>query len=134
MTDLEEAKKFFINDHYAMGTTGIDILEVKPQYARCILNIDERHLNVAGTVMGGAIFTLADFCFAVASNFKQTHTVSVNSTINFFRPGSGKFLIAESELLKDGKNIINYNISVKNENDKIVAVVNVTGMRIVTDE
>lgn len=130
MSELDEAKDFFIKDRYAMVTTGIDILEVGPKYAKCILNIEERHLNVAGTVMGGAIFTLADFCYAVASNFKQGHAVSVNSTINFFRPGTGKYLTAESELVKEGKTIINYNINVKDDQERLVAVVNITGMRI----
>lgn len=130
MTDLEEAKEFFIKDRYAMVTTGIDILEVGPKYAKCILNIEEKHVNVAGTVMGGAIFTLADFCYAVASNFKQGHAVSVNSTINFFRPGVGKYLVAESEVVKDGKTIINYNINVKDDQERLVAVVNITGMRV----
>jgi len=132
MNEKEEAKEFFIKDRFAMVTTGIDILEADPEkkYAKCIMNIDDRHPNVAGTVMGGAIFTLADFCFAVASNFKQGHAVSVNSTINFFRPGTGKFLTAESEIVKDGKTIINYNINVKDDAERLVAVVNITGMRV----
>lgn len=130
MTDLEEAKEFFIKDRYAMVTTGLDILEVGPKYAKCILNIEERHFNVAGTVMGGAIFTLADFTFAVASNFRQGHAVSLNSSINFFRPGTGKYLTAESEIVKDGKTIINYNINVKDDQDRLVAVVNINGMRL----
>lgn len=130
MSDLEEAKEFFIKDRYAMVTTGIDILEVGPKYAKCILNIEERHFNVAGTVMGGAIFTLADFTFAVASNFRQGHAVSLNSSINFFRPGTGKYLTAESEIVKDGKTIINYNINVKDDQDRLVAVVNINGMRL----
>lgn len=130
MSDLEEAKNFFIKDRFAMVTAGIDILEVGPKYAKCILNINEKVFNVAGTVMGGAIFTLADFTFAVASNFKQGHAVSVNSTINFFRPGTGKFLVAESEIVKDGKTIINYNINVHDDQERLVAVVNITGMRL----
>ena len=130
MTELEEAKEFFSLDRFAMKTSGIDILEVGEKYAKCIMNVDERHFNVAGTVMGGAIFTLADFCFAVASNFKQGHAVSINSSINFLRHGIGKYLTAESEIVKDGKTIINYNINVRDENEKLVAVVNVTGMRV----
>lgn len=130
MSDREEAKEFFIKDRYAMVTTGIDILEVGPKYAKCILNIEEKHFNVAGTVMGGAIFTLADFTFAVASNFRQGHAVSLNSSINFFRPGTGKYLTAESEIVKDGKTIINYNINVKDDQDRLVAVVNINGMRL----
>ena len=129
MTDLEEARAFFGRDRYAMETTGIDILEVKEKYAKCILKVEDKHLNVADTVMGGAIFTLADFTFAVASNFKQGHAVSVNSTINFFRPAKGN-LIAESEMVKDGRSIINYNINVRDDQEKLVATVNITGMRL----
>ncbi|MCQ2596935.1 MAG: PaaI family thioesterase [Treponema sp.] len=130
MTDLEEAKEFFIKDRYAMVTSGIDILEVRPKYAKCILNIEDKHMNVANTVMGGAIFTLADFCFAVASNFKQGHAVSLNSTINFLRPGTGKYLTAESEIVKDGRTIINYNINVRDDQDRLVSVVNINGLRV----
>lgn len=130
MTDLEEARTFFRRDRYAMETTGIDIVEVKEKYAKCILKVEDKHLNVADTVMGGAIFTLADFTFAVASNFKQGHAVSVNSTINFFRPAKGSHLTAESEIIKDGRSIINYNINVRDDQEKLVATVNITGMRL----
>ena len=130
MSILEEAKAFFGKDRYAMETTGIDILEVKEKYAKCILKVEDKHLNVANTVMGGAIFTLADFTFAVASNFKQGHAVSVNSTINFFRPAKGAFLTADSEMVKDGRTIINYNINVRDDQEKLVATVNITGMRL----
>lgn len=130
MTDLEEARSFFINDKFAMITTGIDILEVKDKYAKCILNIEEKHLNVAGTVMGGAIFTLADFTYAVASNFRQGHAVSVGININFLRPAKGKYLISESNIVKDGRTIINYDILIKDDQGKLVATANVTGMRV----
>ena len=68
MTNIEKAKEFFIKDRYAMITTGIEIEEVEEKYAKCSLKINENHTNATGHVMGGAIFTLADFTFAVSIN------------------------------------------------------------------
>ena len=45
----------------------VEIEEVDDGYAKCSLEIQPHHLNAANTVMGGAIFTLADFAFAVAT-------------------------------------------------------------------
>ena len=66
MWTIEDARAYFMNDRFAMDTTGIEILDVKEKYAKCSFAVDERHQNATGHVMGGAIFTLADFVFAVA--------------------------------------------------------------------
>ena len=65
--NVEEIKEFFKNDLYATKLTGIEIVEVKENYAKCKMEITQNHRNAAGGVMGGAIFTLADFCCAVAT-------------------------------------------------------------------
>ena len=83
MTELEEAKEFFIKDRYAMVTTGIEIEEVGERYAKCSLKLDDRHRNATGHIMGGVVFTLADFVFAVATNFKQPVTVTTVSQISY---------------------------------------------------
>ena len=86
MTDLEEAREFFGGDLYATETTGIIIEEVGEPYARCSMEIARKHQNA----YGGATFTLADYTFAVASNFRQPQTVSVTSQINFIGMAKGK--------------------------------------------
>jgi len=63
--NLEEAKEFFKNDLYATNATGIEIVAVGERYSKCVLKLDERHKNAVGHVMGGVMFTLADFVFAV---------------------------------------------------------------------
>ena len=67
MRNLEEAKAFFEKDYFAMGC-GIQIDEVGEGTSKCSFEIETRHLNGGGIVQGGAIFTLADFAFAVAAN------------------------------------------------------------------
>ena len=67
---LEQVRQRFTADCFAskMGTV---IEDIKEGYARCYLDITPLHLNAAGNVMGGAIFTLADFAFAVAANWNK---------------------------------------------------------------
>ncbi len=127
MTPLEEAKEFFIKDTYAMVTTGIDILEVGEKYARCSLKIDERHMNAVKHVMGGAIYTLADFTFAVATNFRQSTTVTTTSQISYLGSPKGDILYSESKLLKDGKRSCFYEITITDNLGTLVAVVSTSG-------
>ena len=67
---MDEARKMFAKDRFATEQTGAVIEEVAPNYAKCSMQIMDQHRNAYGGVMGGAIYTLADFAFAVASNFE----------------------------------------------------------------
>lgn len=127
MTELEEAREFFIKDRYAMVTTGIEIEEVGERYAKCSLKLDERHMNATGHVMGGAIYTLADFVFAVATNFKQSVTVTTVSQISYLGAAKGDTLYGESKLLKDGKRTCFYEIHITDNLENAVAVVSTSG-------
>lgn len=130
MTDLEEARAMFIKDTYAMVTTGIEIDEVAPQYAKCSLKLNEGHCNATGQVMGGALFTLADFTFAVAANFKQSLTVTTVSQISYLGPVKGTVLYGESKLIKDGKRNCFYQIMITDDLGTDVAMVSVNGVHI----
>lgn len=130
MTDLEEARAMFMKDTYAMVTTGIEIDEVAPQYAKCSLKLNEGHCNATGQVMGGALFTLADFTFAVAANFKQSLTVTTVSQISYLGPVKGSVLYGESKLIKDGKRNCFYQIMITDDLGTDVATVSVNGVHI----
>lgn len=130
MTDLEEARAIFLKDTYAMVTTGIEIDEVGEKYAKCSLKLDERHRNATGQVMGGAMFTLADFVFAVAANFKQSVTVTTVSQISYLGPVKGDVLYGESKLIKDGKRNCFYQIMITDNQGTDVAMVSVNGVHL----
>lgn len=115
MTDFEEAREFFSGDFYATKSTGIVIDEVGNHYARCSMEITRKHQNAYGGVMGGATFTLADYTFAVASNFRQPQTVSVTSQINFIGMAKGTKLISESHLIRDGRSTCLYSIDITDD-------------------
>ena len=130
MTDLEKAQEFFDGDFYATRATGIIIEEVGDHFARCSFEITRNHQNAYGGVMGGAIFTLADYTFAVSSNFNQPQTVSVTSQINFIGMAKGKKLISESHLIKDGRTTCLYGIDITDDLGTKIAYVTISGMKL----
>ena len=129
-TDLEKAREFFSGDFYATKATRIVIDEVGDHYARCSMEITRNHQNAYGGVMGGATFTLADYTFAVASNFRQPQTVSVTSQINFIGMAKGTKLISESHMIKDGRSTCLYSIEIKDDLENKVAFVTISGMKL----
>ena len=80
-----------------------------------------------GGVMGGVPFTLADFAFAVASNWQKPGSVSLSSNITFLGTAKGECLIAEARCVKNGRTTSYYRIDVTDELGNPVAAVTTTG-------
>ena len=126
---IEEVRARFADDQFATNN-GAVIDEVGDHYARCSLQIEPRHLNAAGVVMGGVTFTLADFAFAVASNWQEgLGTVSLSSNIAYFSAATGGRLTAEAICVKPGRSVSCYRIEVTDESGRPVAAVTTVGFR-----
>ena len=129
MDYLQKAKEIFSKDIFAYETTGIEILAAEPGYAKCSLKIEKKHLNALNTVMGGAIFTMADYAFAIAANIGGDIVVTINSQINYLGSAKGSVLYAEAKPVKVGKSTCVYNIEITDDLNTQVACVSVTGFR-----
>lgn len=127
---LEQAKEFFAADRFATYKTGITIDEVGENYAKCSFTATGDDVAAHGGVMGGAIFTLADFTFAVATNTRECLTVTTSSTINFVSMPKDKKLIGESRCLKNGKRACFFEITVTDGAGNLVATVLSNGIHI----
>ena len=114
-TPLERARSYFQADRFATQALGAQIDEVREGYARCSLRLEEKHRNAQGAVMGGVLFTLADFAFAVASNVGESVTVSVSSNIEFMSAAKGEKLIATADVDKNGRTLAFYTCYVTDE-------------------
>lgn len=126
MEEIEKVREVFAGDRYAMET-GAFIEEIGDHYAKCSLTLNEHHKNAAGGIMGGVYFTLADFAFAVASNWQKMGTVSINSDISFIGVPKSDKIFAETELIKDGRTVCCYNVSVKDSLGNPLAAVKIVG-------
>ena len=123
---LAQVQEMFENDRFAT-LNGARITEIGDHYARCEMELDDRHKNALGAVMGGASFTLADFTFAVASNWQKPGTVSLSTNITYLGGAKGSRLIAEAHTVKDGRTTCYYRVDVTDDLGTQVAAVTVTG-------
>ena len=129
MTDLEKARAYFKNDKFATEATGIVITDVGEHYAKVELDLDERHYNAIGAVMGGVYFTMSDFAFAIASNFNSDPCVTLGSQAMFLNGARGKHLICEAKCVKNGKRTCFYEMEVTDELGTDIAKVTVEGYK-----
>ena len=127
---LEEAREFFAADRFATYKTGITIDEIGRDYAKCSFTATENDVAAHGGVMGGAIFTLADFTFAVATNTREQLTVTTSSTVNFIRMPKDMKLTGEARCLKNGKRACFFEITITDGAGNLVATVLSNGIHL----
>lgn len=111
---LDKIRERFSHDRFAT-VNGALIEEIAEGYARCSMQITDDHKNALGAVMGGAIFTLADFTFAVATNWQENPVVSLNASITFLGKAKGNTLIAEAKKIRAGRKTCYYMVEITDE-------------------
>lgn len=94
------------------------------------MEIKDIHRNAVGGVHGGAIFTLADFTFAVHSNLDNLCGLNVGNTvgqscdISYLKSTKGSQLIAKSTCLNKGRNMSVYQVDITdNQNNAIATMI-----------
>ena len=118
---MESLKRFVKNDQFA-ERANIELLSVSPGQARAKMTLHPYHLNGYGTVQGGAIFTLADFAFAAASNSHGNIAVAVNVSITFMKAGTAGTLWAEAREVSKNFKLGSYTVEVKDDQGELVAL------------
>jgi len=102
---------------------GIEIIEVKEGYSKTKMTIRKEMMNGLGIVHGGIAFSLADSTFAFACNNRNNLSVALDTSINFLKPVHiADVLIAEAKEIHNGKSTGLYQITIRNQNDHVVAL------------
>ena len=118
---LEEVANYFANDMFATRAAGCTIVEARRGHAICEMKLTEIHRNATGNVMGGAIFTLADFALAIACNIGEPPSVSVSNTIEYFSATKGEKLIATCDADKSGRRLGFYTVEITDDTGRRIA-------------
>jgi acyl-CoA thioesterase len=118
---VKEVQRFLANDRFA-AHSGIELISSGPGQARARMALQDHHFNGLGTVQGGAIFTLADFAFAAASNSHGTVAVAVNVNISFVKAATNGILHAEAREISRNSKLGSYTIEVRDEQNELVAL------------
>jgi len=117
---IDDARAYFYNDKFATDN-GITLDELDDAHAVSSLTVSERHRNAYGGVMGGAIFTLADFAFAALTNDLERKTVAQQVSINYLSAPKGEKLTATATYKKDGRSSCVVNVDVTDDLGREVA-------------
>ena len=108
--------EFLQGDKFAL-LAGVELLETGNGYAKARMEIKPEHL------------TLADLAFAAATNSHARLTLSITSSINFFKAESKGFLYAEAREAFSHKRLANCEVRITNETGDLIATFNGTGYR-----
>lgn len=95
--------KVFERDQFARSN-GIRVAHVRPGFAQTEMTVEPRHLNSVGVLQGGALFTLADLAFAVASNSHGVVALACQADMTWFKAvTSGKLTATAEEIARTRK-------------------------------
>jgi acyl-CoA thioesterase len=105
---------------------GVQIIELKPGFARVKANPNIDHCNFNGVIHGGYIFSIADIAFAYASNAGGQMALALDMYISFRKPAKpGMELEAVAqEVHRSGRTGL-YQIKVAS-NGELVALIQAT--------
>ena len=119
---MKNFKKYLsANDLFARHS-GIELDDVAPGRAHASMKIEPYHLNAAGTVHGGAIFTLADFAFAAASNSHGTLAMGISTSVSFVKAAIRGTLYAEAEEQVRGPKLASYQVMITDDEKAVIAI------------
>ncbi|MBO4373839.1 MAG: PaaI family thioesterase [Lachnospiraceae bacterium] len=128
-SSLEEAREYFKGDRFATDS-GMVLDEFGDGTASCSVELGEGHRNANGGIMGGVMFTLADFAFAVAANNKHMPTVAQQVSINYLNAAKSGRLTAKASCIKDGRSTCVYNVDVTDDSGRDIARFTATGFKL----
>ena len=126
---IEEAREYFSNDRFATEN-GMAIDELDAEHSVCSMTLSARHRNAYGGVMGGAIFTLADFAFATLTNDRERITVAQQVSVNYLSAPKGERLTAKARWRKDGRTSCVVVVDVSDDAGRDVAQFVGTGFKV----
>ena len=127
--NLEEARSYFSCDRFATEN-GLTLDELDANHAVTSLTVGDRHKNAYGGVMGGAIFTLADYAFAALTNDRERITVAQQVSISYLSTVKGSRLVATARFKKDGRSSCVVNVDVVDDTGREIAQFVGTGFKL----
>lgn len=124
MEDIATA--FREKDRFA-AFVGIELVELRAGYALATMAVQAHHFNGVGMVHGGAMFALADFAFAAASNSHGLAAVGIQVNVAYLKAVQQCVLLrAEAKEESCNKKLGQYTVRITDPEGDLVALM--TGM------
>jgi acyl-CoA thioesterase len=112
--------KVFERDQFARAN-GMRVVQVRTGFAQTEMTVEPRHLNSVGVLQGGALFTLADLAFAVASNSHGVVALACQADMTWFKAVTSGTLTATAEEIARTRKLSTCVVRITDEAGELVA-------------
>lgn len=118
---MDSLKTHFERDRVAQQF-GMEIVSIGDGSAVVRMPVQEIHKNSIGTVHGGALFSLADYAFAISGNSHGHVAVALDASISFIRATTDGVLTATAREVARNRKIGNHIVEIADESGELVAL------------
>ena len=129
---LRLIREKFESNHFPRSL-GIELDSIEPGSARLSLEVQQRHLQLAGIMHGGAIATLIDTAVAfaiVGASQPGARFTTIEMKVNYLNAIREGRITAEARLIRDGRRIVVADCDVHDSRGQLAAKGLLTYMRL----
>lgn len=120
---VHEALQQKVRDEPYAQKLDIRLVSVAEGYSLVEMKVTEEMQNIFGMPHGGAVFSLVDEAFEIASNSHGTVALALNMSITYTAAATtGDTLRAEAKEVARSSRTATYDIRVTNDNEVLIAV------------
>jgi len=111
------------------------LVELSPGYAKVVMKVRPEYLNFNGLIFGGIIVAVADQAYAYGSNSLSLPSYASQFNIHFVAgPSVNDELIAECRVVKSGRRVGISEMTVTNQEGKLIAKATGTTIPVESDK
>ncbi len=122
MIDAPWVKEMLATDPFAMGL-GVELISVDDDSITIAMEVEDRHTNFLGVGHGGAVFSLADVAFSLASNAAGDRAVAIDThMVLSAATHPGDRLTAVVDELTRGRTLGTYHVTITRPDGRTAAI------------
>lgn len=119
--DFERLKEYMLSAENFNYLNGIKVTEIRDGYCEAEVELTKWSMNPQGVAHGSLTFALCDVVTGVASVTGGRSMLTLNSSFNFLRAGTGKRLRAVGERIKEGRTTGLFEARVYDDENRLIA-------------
>lgn len=118
---IEQIMRKMVSENAYMRFLGIEILDLKQEYALARMKYKKELTNPYGMLHGGSLYSLADIVAGTAACMSGHYVTTVTGNLNFMLPAEGtEYIYCEAVRLRMGKHLAVFGVKLKDDRDRLL--------------
>lgn len=118
---IEQIMRKMVSENAYMRFLGIEILDLKQEYALARMKYKKELTNPYGMLHGGSLYSLADIVAGTAACMSGHYVTTVTGNLNFMLPAEGtEYIYCEAIRLRMGKHLAVFGVKLKDDRNRLL--------------